>query len=369
MATRRNGRISSNITPSPLAALKGMISGSTLIEPEVNISHGGEADDESDQQSKLRVQDSAEKGLGLFAQEQIPAFSRILLDYSLLSLAEGEDLPQLWEKYCVLANGSRRAFDDLIAPSNHLDKEGEMVLALQRREYGAQESQQMARVATRFKGNAFRVDNTNRPWKYALFVATARINHSCTPNAHAHYRPAWGAQLVYALRDIEPGEEIEISYFRLTQSRASRQRVSAQWGFQCTCPACSRTSDRVGPEYERHLSTLEKYASGLQHARVANSHATPEAVQELCRGIGLAIAYAIAEERAWLRPVLPNMYECLGYFLAQGQASEDVIVAALENACLWESKITGSNSPQSAARRLTLAERKKSEWPSTKLSP
>jgi hypothetical protein len=47
---------------------------------------------------------------------------------------------------------------------------------------------------------------------------------------------------VIALRDIQPGEEILISYLdsSLEKPYAERQkRLSEQWKFNCTCPVCS----------------------------------------------------------------------------------------------------------------------------------
>ncbi|KAF2173791.1 hypothetical protein M409DRAFT_62048 [Zasmidium cellare ATCC 36951] len=67
-----------------------------------------------------------------------------------------------------------------------------------------------------------------------IFLETARINHSCQPNA----QHAWNEKLqrtqVHAVRDIEEGEEITLSY--------------TYFGFDCGCHACSL------PSYEQKVS-------------------------------------------------------------------------------------------------------------------
>ena len=62
---------------------------------------------------KLEVRKSPGKGFGLFTVYHIPAYTRILEDFPLLSLAEGEDLPHLWQKYCVLPADHKAHLDDL----------------------------------------------------------------------------------------------------------------------------------------------------------------------------------------------------------------------------------------------------------------
>lgn len=64
---------------------------------------------------------------------------------------------------------------------------------------------------------------------------THYINHSCQPNAYM--RTLYGHVLFFALRDIEPGEEITIDYEQTLHPDSKR----------CTCGAenCRRTINKL----------------------------------------------------------------------------------------------------------------------------
>ena len=65
--------------------------------------------------------------------------------------------------------------------------------------------------------------------------ATAFINHSCKPNLFT--RVASGHVLFFALRDIEPGEELTIDYVASPHSDSTRCR--------CGAPGCRDTINRL----------------------------------------------------------------------------------------------------------------------------
>ena len=59
----------------------------------------------------------------------------------------------------------------------------------------------------------------------AIFPLISRINHSCLPNVHHNWNPRKEMETIYALKDIEPGEEILTSYIDLYNDRESRQKL------------------------------------------------------------------------------------------------------------------------------------------------
>jgi hypothetical protein len=72
-----------------------------------------------------------------------------------------------------------------------------------------------------------------------IFLDAARINHSCRPNAHKSWNANIGRITVHAVRDIEQGEEITISYLDKTIEYAKRQSVlRTQFNFDCRCSLC-----------------------------------------------------------------------------------------------------------------------------------
>ncbi|OTB00691.1 hypothetical protein M426DRAFT_267234 [Hypoxylon sp. CI-4A] len=79
----------------------------------------------------------------------------------------------------------------------------------------------------------------------ALYPDVSRINHACRPNAFIRFTPTSYAVSVIALRDIEPGEEISITYVPLGKTREERQEALKKWGFTCTCSLCTASKAEV----------------------------------------------------------------------------------------------------------------------------
>ena len=295
---------------------------------------------------KLEVGSSTGKGLGLFAVDDIPAYTRILEDYALLSLAAGEDIPELWQKYCILPQDEGQQFDELGFSSNRLQKEDFLISRLKERGYSKDEATKMVRVQSRFMANAFKEDNDK--WRATLFLTVARINHSCTPNAQTHYRAASGAKVLYSLRPINAGEEIEISYFGIHLSYSERQNRAKSWGFACTCPACSDSKTSVTNKYERSLDAIRHSLQNVDDPGLRYRFPITRK----------AIETAESPEYPWLVAALPSLYFTLEQYLEQSQHSREERVAALESALEWECRITGPDSQISQSRQRQLEQLK-----------
>ena len=301
----------------------------------------------------VEIRESPSKGLGLYAVDPIPAYSRIFEDDALLSLATGEDLPQLWEKYSLLPSELRSQFDELSFSFSQSSKEETLMQKLRQRGYADDEAEKMARVSSRFQANAFKTGVVNQEptssrktvWAYALFLTVARMNHSCTPNAHTHYRPSSGGQLVYSLRNIDPGEEIEISYFDITMPLNDRETRSRSWGFTCSCPACSKAGIFKETQYEAQLSCVHE-AMSIEHNEANLSHAVLKAQD--------AIDIALAPEYSWLVAALPNLYTSLGLQVENARGPTENAREVLEYALHWECRITGAGSSSSEEKRQQL---------------
>lgn len=104
---------------------------------------------------------------------------------------------------------------------------------------------------------------------YTLFASPiSRINHDCRPNAG--YRFDWNdgfVQVITAVRDILPGEEITISYTNPVQSRQARQNfLKTVWGFACSCELCSRSKTRA-EESDRRVRSIKKVRRFLREEK------------------------------------------------------------------------------------------------------
>ncbi|XP_037947931.1 SET and MYND domain-containing protein 5 [Teleopsis dalmanni] len=75
-----------------------------------------------------------------------------------------------------------------------------------------------------------------------LYLIQSKINHSCIPNAASTFPYSSDIVVLEALKPIEPGEEICISYLdecQLNRSRHSRQKhLKENYIFVCSCPKC-----------------------------------------------------------------------------------------------------------------------------------
>ncbi|KAF2200361.1 SET domain-containing protein [Delitschia confertaspora ATCC 74209] len=103
----------------------------------------------------------------------------------------------------------------------------------------------------------------------AVVPEAARINHACRPNSYYRFNTTTLLLEVFALRDIDDGEELTFSckhssYSRLTnllthttygystQPSSTRQKLLKQhWSFTCTCPLCSSSPSSLSASNER----------------------------------------------------------------------------------------------------------------------
>lgn len=98
----------------------------------------------------------------------------------------------------------------------------------------------------------------------AMYSSACKMNHSCDPNVVIIYRDRqWGDPLVahcIAIRDIEEGEELCISYIDLDQPYEKRQESLANYGFQCYCVRCQTESgngQNVNDNYVRTTPNID----------------------------------------------------------------------------------------------------------------
>ena len=190
----------------------------------------------------VRVMGASGKGLGGFAARDYERGECILDEAPLLewSVAPGEPVTRAALDACV----------DALSPANRVA----FYALCQNAEHGEQKS-----AYGIWLSNAFPTDGTNRGAKAtpaasaerrsgAVFSTYCRLNHSCAPNVHGCWNPACGRQTMYALRDIQRGDELQVSYLgRLDLPRCDR-RASLQrdFGFKCSCARCSMDADALG---------------------------------------------------------------------------------------------------------------------------
>ncbi|KAA8635392.1 hypothetical protein SMACR_00488 [Sordaria macrospora] len=96
---------------------------------------------------------------------------------------------------------------------------------------------QAMEVLCKIQTNAFnRFDADTGQAGIYLHPSLSMVNHSCVPNAYITFEKR--KAFLKAERDIEPGDEILISYIDHTAPRRARQESLRLYHFQCNCVRC-----------------------------------------------------------------------------------------------------------------------------------
>lgn len=72
-----------------------------------------------------------------------------------------------------------------------------------------------------------------------VYPTVCLINHSCVPNAHHSWNSDLECETIHAVRYIEAGEEITISYDNGSPSGERHAHLKKAFGFDCSCSLCS----------------------------------------------------------------------------------------------------------------------------------
>ncbi|KAF2967213.1 hypothetical protein GQX73_g6378 [Xylaria multiplex] len=133
---------------------------------------------------------------------------------------------------------------------------------------------------------------------YGNFPEVSLLNHDCRPNL-AFFIDRNLTHYTHAVRDIEPGEELTISYIDPLQVRSVRQeRTRNTLGFSCACSHCT-LSENDADASDARLLTMSRIESELaDFSSQASSPALIEEYLSLYRREGLehnlAGAYTLA---------------------------------------------------------------------------
>ncbi|PLW27771.1 hypothetical protein PCASD_16288 [Puccinia coronata f. sp. avenae] len=123
--------------------------------------------------------------------------------------------------------------------------------------FGIGETQE-AWISSAIEMNSFEISlgqNNDIPF-FAVFLTPSRLNHDCRPNTAFHVDNESLEIHMHALRVIQPGEEMTISYRDMSQIREKRQEDISHYGFKCSCAHC-RMSDAQAAESDRRLVKLD----------------------------------------------------------------------------------------------------------------
>jgi hypothetical protein len=131
---------------------------------------------------------------------------------------------------------------------------------------------------------------------------------SCTPNAELHWDLDSMSFTVRAIRDLQPDEQITISYCDIYMPREMRRReLQLKYKFLCTCPSCALPdAESARSDQRRHLLRMEVYkADSLRDDRPlrewASNPALPDnhIVKYGLKILGIMEEEGLYEEEIW----------------------------------------------------------------------
>ncbi|KAK7447507.1 SET domain-containing protein 5 [Colletotrichum acutatum] len=194
-----------------------------------------------------QVRPSPGKGLGIFAIAPIPRGTVIIDERPLFTINPGALTPGQGFAFAAIATLVDQAFAQLDASS----RTAYLSCPAHRDPGGADAS--ISREALVFRTNGF----TMSSGEIGIFPHIAKLNHACRPNAGS--ASVGARRVIWAGRDIAPGEEVTITYAPLVQDTDSRRARLAQWGFTCDCAACeARDDDDKRIEMKRLMGIIER---------------------------------------------------------------------------------------------------------------
>ncbi|KAF8859117.1 hypothetical protein BDZ45DRAFT_783673 [Acephala macrosclerotiorum] len=157
--------------------------------------------------SMYALQDVPGKGKGLVAIEKISKGMRILSEEAVVTVSESVGSERLRTSICkqVEALGQNQRRDFLSMHNIHLYRNA---------------AKQYLRI---FQTNSLLAEAVGD--KGAIFLEACRINHACDNNAQKNWNEKIKRHTVHALRDINKGEEITITYLAPLKNRKARQKA------------------------------------------------------------------------------------------------------------------------------------------------
>ncbi|EPE10703.1 mannose-6-phosphate isomerase-like protein [Ophiostoma piceae UAMH 11346] len=203
------------------------------------------------------IKPSPGKGLGVMAARKIEQGEIIMLDLPavLLSKAFLEDAPPLLRRRII-----RRGLSQLPGAAQ------EKVYALDKTTGGDELD---AILGT----NTISLSLGMNELHLGLYPELSRINHACNPNAYYRFSPRTLAIEVVAYRNIQPNEEITISYAQLTQSRTHRRDfLQSNWHFNCSCSLCRADPDSTTLSEDRRRDMRKLQGTLVEASRGGDYH-------------------------------------------------------------------------------------------------
>ncbi|KAF5675151.1 SET domain-containing protein [Fusarium denticulatum] len=122
-----------------------------------------------------------------------------------------------------------------------------------------------------------------------VYPTICLINHSCLPNSHHNWNNEAGHETIHAIRQINAGEEVTISYGEEGPSMLRKPLLKRSFGFDCACSLCSLPPSQLQASDVRRVR-IQQLGAGIKN--VFTMMHNPEANLKAC----LSLLHALQEE-------------------------------------------------------------------------
>ncbi|KIW00701.1 uncharacterized protein PV09_07687 [Verruconis gallopava] len=247
-----------------------------------------------------KVRAAGSKGLGVFATKLIPRGTRIFAERPIFGIRNGQGPKDIYPAFLALNHADRAT---VLGLSSHATHRLEFLRWVHVARYtlsswtapsitSLREHKTLLNV---FRSNAFSL-NADSEYAQAIFPRIARLNHECVPNAQANFNDQANAMHVHTLRDVQPHEEITLSYLDDSgeMKTLDRQQKLESYGFVCACPICAEGQPSASDSAKRRqaidrvMESLSERVS-QQETQASRSHELEALMEiiELMRAEGL----------------------------------------------------------------------------------
>ena len=160
------------------------------------------------------------KSKGLVATRVIPRGTRILSEVPIIRAPESLTLPKL-----------REIIDKQVGKLTKDDPQADLSM---HNIYPDDDDDDVSRFCGVFQTNGLPIDDGESGW--GIFRYACQINHYCDNNAQKAWNDDIKRHTIHALRQIEKGEEITITYLDVLTIRENRQeKLRQKLKFACSC--------------------------------------------------------------------------------------------------------------------------------------
>jgi hypothetical protein len=193
-----------------------------------------------------------------------------------------------------------------------------------------------------FMTNSFDMTDSIYGTCCAMYLALARLNHSCVPNTQQTHLPDTTEEVLYASRAIKCGEEINDCYIDLRAPREERRAELLQhYRFHCLCPGCDISDILVLEQDDRLRSQAAKILDDLAEMieKGEESFALEKALS-MCKQLAKSTAMR------WSVRYLAELFLCVRQ-IALSQDNKSIAKKYLAKAHQLNLLLQGPQSPDS----------------------